>query len=490
MRRLSNILSIAFLALCVLLSSNVAAQSSRDYINKTKQHIKALDDSIKKYYNDSIELQKELDKLPKGNEKELTTKLDKCVKDTVPLSSQINSNTLLLESISLKRDILNDSLPEKVTKFINSLLNSPCNPEAIKSLAGYSNFPSLKGNAQINKDYKLLKDYEGYSTKLLGIVKPIYDALDRNGWQPLMEKSGDIKNFKNGLKNYKKNTYKSFNEPRNNIPLLDRTILSLENLITTNFGDSKNVLEELIFNLTPASYHLESPIIMMETYKAQIDSLNGLNKACNDSLNNKCIEIAKLKQDIDVSKSSNRKELENKLKAIHIKCDDMREAKDIAIFKECLFINLKQPYNDTIINALKGYATQTYFKSYKDFQRPYLPILDNYGTYTDSLYNVMRDCYNNYCRKAGWQRLPNDLVNNVRKRLANQEYYKQYYLRKDKINSPHLNSIISEYLKLMNTGFAGCKTQYIELLTKLRGKKPKPKKAQTNTDNSDDSDNE
>lgn len=483
MMRLSKILSIAFLALCALLSSNVAAQSSRDYINKTIQHIKALDDSISKYCHDSVAVQKELDKLPKSSVNDLTTKLNQCVKDTIYLTTQLKNDSIMLDSKILNRDALNDSLPTKMINFINNLLNAPCNPDAIKSLAKYTNYPTLKGNKQIENDYKLLKDYEGYSNNLLNIVKPVYDALARNGWEPLMDKNSIDKLNKN-LDKFKK-TYKNFGKVNNNIPLLDRTIISLENLIKNNFGDSKNVLEAVIFNLTPASYHLESPIEMMETYKAQIDSLNDLIIANTDSLTDKYSKIRKLSQDIEAAGGGKRMALEKKLNAIHIKCDDWREEKDKAIFKECLFINLKQPCNDTIIKKLRPFANETYFKSYQDFQQPYLPIIDNYGAYTDSLYNVMRDCYNNYCRKAGWQRLPDDLVNNVRKRLTRQEYYKKYYIRKDKVNSPHLNEIISEYLKLMNTGFAGCKTQYMELLTKLRGKKPKPKKSDSNTDNSD-----
>ena len=483
MRKSSNILSAALLALCVLFSGNVAAQSSQDYINKTKRHLYALNDSISKYCRDSVNLQKELDKLPKSSVGELTTRLNNCVNDTISLTSKLKSNSILLDSMSLKHAALNDSLALKLKRFTNDLLNAPCNPEAIKSLASYKSYPVLKGNAQLEKNIQLLNAYEAYSTQLLSLVMPVYETIDRNGWQPLGNKSEVLNKFSKGLSDFKKKVYKDYGKENSNIPILDRTIDNLEKLRDNMFGGSKETMEAIIQNLTPTSYHLESPVEMLTVYKAQIDSLNQLNSTGTESLNSMRSEIDKLQRDIESSGAGKRVSLEQKLKAIHVKCDDWREEKDIAIFKECLFINLKQPYNDTIITALRHFATETYFKSYKDFQEPYLHILDNYGAYTDALYNVMRDCYNEYCRKAGWQRLPDDLINNVRKRLTSQEYYKLYYVRKDKVNSPHLNGIISEYLKLMNTGFSDCKTQYLELLTKLRGKVPKKRSASSENKN-------
>lgn len=482
-QNLNKILCLIVLAFSAVLPLDAAAQAgnSIDYINATKQHINALNDSIDKYCRDSVALQHELDKLPKGNVDELTKKLNACVADTISLSSQLDTNTQLLDSITLKRIALNDSLLMKVTKFTNNLLNTPCNPEAIKSLESYRNYPILKENEQIVKNIEQLNAYEDYSSQLMTIVKPLYEALDRNGWQPLAESSEVLKTFNNNLKNYKKNIYKNFGKENDNIPLLDRTIQSLEKHSDTRFGDTKNTLDEIIFNLTPCNAPFVSPVETLNGYNTLTDSLNTANRQAQEKLAKKHEEITKLKRDITVNGDGKRLALVQKLNAIHIKCDDMRELKDIAIFKECLFINLKQPYNDTIITALRPYAKETFFKSYQEFQEPYLPIIDNYGTYTDSLYIVMRDCYNNYCRKAGWKRLPSDILKYVRHQLTSQEYYKMYYLRKDKVNSPHLNDIISEYLKLLDSGFANCKTQYVKLLTKLRGKAPKIKK-QSNSD--------
>lgn len=223
-----------------------------------------------------------------------------------------------------------------------------------------------------------------------------------------------------------------------------------------------------------AAAQASSSLDYINTTKEHIKALNdSIDKCCSDSLE---LE-ARLHQE-----GADSVELARQLDAIHIKCDDWRELKDIAIFKECLFINLKQPYNDTIISALRPFAKETYFKSYQDFQLPYLAIIDNYGTYSDSLYHVMRDTYNNYCRKAGWQRLPRDILSYVRTRLTSQEYYRLYYLSNDKINSPHLNEVITEYLKLLDTGFTNCKAKYLELITKLRGKAPKIKKVQSTND--------
>jgi len=470
---------------------NAAAQvgNSYDYINTVKQHIYALDDSIKKCCRDSVMIQRELNKLPESNVNELTAKLKECANDTARLTSQLRNDSIMLDDITLSQAALNDSLEIKVIKCTNTLLNTPCNPLVIKSLASYSNYGSLNNNSQLHKNIKLLNNYERYSSQLLDIVTPVVETLDRNGWMPLANNSNVHKQFKDNLKKFKQKTYKDYGKENENIILLDQTINSLETLSSTNFANSKDALQTVIHNLTPHDTAIVSPLEMMDAYRMQIDSLSQRCSSASIQLTSKRQEIDKINQYIESNSYQQRLDLEQQLQAIHTKCDDMREKKDIVIFKECLFYNLKHPYNDTIINALKPFIKETYFKSYQDFLNPYLHILDKYGAYTDSLYSVMRYCYNTYCIRAHWEPLPSDCIADVRAKLKNTEYYKLYYQRKDKVNSPHLNSIMGEYIKLMDSKFAGCRTQYMELLTKLRGKKPKPKNKKTDNEPHDDDTN-
>lgn len=470
-KKYNKTIALVAIAAIGIFASLANTSEYKDYVRQAKHRADSLYNVANKYYNKNVKPLKNKSQKASNNNEE--AKQEEMLNEYQTLhSDSLNYVRMLRDTVQLNR--LKATIDEQVgndfdldiKKYIDELRTSQCNPEAIKALEGCDRFLGDRGKKYYNKNFKPLMNYERYCQEMKTVLDTLYMDLAFSDWGKPEEDV--LKRFDKDWKNI--SYFKVKKDER--IPYLDTIEVQVKHLREfSSFEGSESSVVQIMNNLTPQDDFISSrPAILddIAKYNVVYDKVNSATNKLEQEIIPRIDTIWAYFQGVASTSDELYENTENWY--------NIREELDNHLVDICKYC-LSQPC-DTLGNfqwlykQIEPMLDSVYHKSYTKQIKELRVLLDDYDNYTIEIGEFLK-------RNYKYTKIDGGLTEKQRTSIMNDFNglkYMKYYNQRNKspkekpVYSPHLNNILQEFQRMVDSGFKNSKERYIKLGSELRNK--------------------
>lgn len=185
-----------------------------------------------------------------------------------------------------------------------------------------------------------------------------------------------------------------------------------------------------------------------------------------------CQHIAEIDSKVSRLKKSQNSQHQRKLQNAEKKLTELKEARESFICKECISKVLREKYNrETISNMLKILdGVNLELNKYRNFYDAFIPMMKHYRGYNKELGEFLQ-CWYDKAKDNGFRPFLSQDVNRIKSELKRLEYWTYYENRDntkyDYASIVYLDTVITDYLKLLDSSARDFKEHYKNILKRL-----------------------
>lgn len=185
-----------------------------------------------------------------------------------------------------------------------------------------------------------------------------------------------------------------------------------------------------------------------------------------------CQHIAEIDRKVSRLKKSQNSQHQRELQNAEKMLTELKEARESFICKECISKVLRKKYNrESISNMLKILdGVNLELNKYRNFYDAFIPMMKHYRGYNKELGKFLQ-CWYDKAKDNGFRPFLSQDVNRIKSELKRLEYWTYYENRDntkyDYASIVYLDTVITDYLKLLDSSARDFKEHYKNILKRL-----------------------